>query len=187
MPVRIRGVARVIHELRGKRIGAFARRPRELSGLVLVCVLAVSGLSGCTSRSAGQALAQVLVGVVSVVAHAAISGSGPSRHGYDMPEREAPREATCVSRREEWFEVHQGSQEELPAHLHCTPDGDWPESSMAVVSSPEPSASEGAEAEERTAGSTAVCGGTETEQQRCEGMRAVQEQRRRGGPTRLQW
>jgi hypothetical protein len=138
---------------------------------IVVCLFVLLASSGCTSRMAGRATGELLVGLISVVASAAIDGASRSGtgHSYAMPPP-----PTCETKLAEWQETHQNPPEVPPPYLRCTPDGDWPDPAE-VTTAAAPLPGDGGSA--RTTVASSICGGTETERERCEGQRALREQR----------
>lgn len=135
--------------------------------VVAVGLFLVLGVSGCTSRMAGRAAGELLVGLFSVVAAAAIEGAtrSGSRHTYEVPPP-----PTCEMMLAEWRETHQDPAEVPPPSLRCTPDGDWPDPEVAFRDDP-PAGS--ADDSVRTNVASAICGGTETQREQCEAERAL--------------
>lgn len=147
--------------------------------MIVGCLLVSLATSGCSGRQAGDVAAQILLGLAAVAVHAAVEGGGSgSRSGYDV----ARPPTACEERRAEWREIHQDPAEPLPEHLRCTFDGEWPDE----ASLPASDRSEDARAE-RTPVPRGVCGGTETEQERCEQQRALREQRDKSRGIRQAW
>lgn len=154
-------------------------KPLRARAAVVGCLVVSVASSGCSSKAAGDVAAQILIGLAAVVVKAAVDGGlkGGSA-GHDS----ARSLTDCEKRRLEWREIHQDPAEPLPAHLQCTAGGDWPDEEGLPASAV---ARDGGR--ERTPVPMSVCGGTETERQRCEEQRALREQRDKDRALRGQW
>lgn len=91
----------------------------------------VPGIVLCLSSTGCAAAAELGLRFAGALIEGALrSGSSGSASSSSGPVAEATaegRDTLCRLRREEWHETHGGSIQDVPPHLRCKPDGDWPD------------------------------------------------------------
>lgn len=146
-------------------------RPGKASFLLLLALLpSVTG--GCTNTkvrvNSGDAAGLAVVGVVGLI----LASAAP------VPERVL---SPCEKALSTWRRAHPDAGEMPPAHLRCAPGGQWPAGAERVVSAEvytggDPAAAMPVVAEGdpglETEVLTSICGGTDTQIERCEQERA---------------